>query len=163
MLRIRLARVGRKHDPSYRVIVTERGRAPQPGNYVEQVGTYDARSDEHDLKPERIEHWISNGAQPSETVHNLLVKAGVIEGDTTNPLPKKSPIKKEGGSDEEPKSETDSSEPDEEEAGEDTEEDSSTTEEEVEDDEVEQEDEESEEPQEEGEEGEEDEENQDAS
>lgn len=95
MLRIRLARVGRKHDPSYRVIVTERGRAPQPGNYVEQLGTYDARSDEYDLKPERIEHWISNGAQPSETVHNLLVKAGIIEDDTVNPLPNKSPVETE--------------------------------------------------------------------
>lgn len=95
MLRIRLSRVGRKHDPSYRMIVTEKGRGPQTGNYVEQVGTYDARSDEHDLKSDRITYWIDNGAQPSDTVHNLLVKAGVIEADTVNPLPKKTPIAKE--------------------------------------------------------------------
>ena len=92
MLRIRLSRVGRKHDPSYRIIVTEKGRGPQTGNYVEQVGTYNARSDEHNLKADRITHWISVGAQPSDTVHNLLLKAGVIEGETVNPLPKKTPI-----------------------------------------------------------------------
>jgi len=101
MLRIRLSRVGRKHDPSYRVIVTEKGRGPQTGNYVEQVGTYDARSDEHNLKADRITHWISVGAQPSDTVHNLLLKAGVIEGDTVNPLPKKTPIVSEEDSSEE--------------------------------------------------------------
>lgn len=92
MLRIRLSRVGRKHDPSYRMIVTEKGRAPQTGNYVEQVGTYDARSDEHSLKDERISYWLSVGAQPSDTVHNLLVKAGILDAPTVNPLPKKSPI-----------------------------------------------------------------------
>lgn len=95
MLRIRLSRVGRKHDPSYRMIVTEKGRGPQTGDYVEQVGTYDARSDEYELKPERIEHWLSVGAQPSDTVHNLLVKAEVLEDETVNPLPKKSPIASE--------------------------------------------------------------------
>lgn len=74
------------------MIVTEKGRGPQTGNYVEQVGTYDARSDEHNLKADRITHWISVGAQPSDTVHNLLLKAGVIKGETVNPLPKKTPI-----------------------------------------------------------------------
>ena len=99
MLRIRLSRVGRKHDPSYRVIVTEKGRGPQTGNYVEQVGTYDARSDEYTFKGERITHWIDNGAQPSDTVHNLLLQAGIIEGETVNPLPKKSPIVSESEED----------------------------------------------------------------
>jgi len=92
MLKIRLARVGRKHDPSYRVIVTEKGRGPQTGAYHEKLGTYDARSDEYELKDERIEHWLSEGAQPSDTVHNLLVKAEIIDDDTVNPLPNKSPV-----------------------------------------------------------------------
>jgi len=92
MLKIRLARVGRKHDPSYRVIVTEKGRGPQTGAYHEKLGTYDARSDEYELKSERIEHWLAEGAQPSDTVHNLLVKAEIIDDDTINPLPKKSPV-----------------------------------------------------------------------
>lgn len=92
MLRIRLSRVGRKHDPSYRLVVTEKGRAPQTGAYVEQLGTYDARSDEYELKSERISYWISEGAQPTDTVHNLLVQAGIIDGETVNPLPQKSPV-----------------------------------------------------------------------
>lgn len=83
------------------MIVTEKGRGPQTGDYVEQVGTYDARSDEYNLKPERIEHWLSVGAQPSDTVHNLLVKAEVIDDDTVNPLPKKSPIVSESDEEEE--------------------------------------------------------------
>jgi small subunit ribosomal protein S16 len=93
MLRIRLARVGRKHDPSFRMIVTEKSRGPQTGNYVEQVGTYNARGDQApELKPDRIAHWLSVGAQPSDTVHNLLVRAEIIDDDTVNPLPKKTPI-----------------------------------------------------------------------
>jgi small subunit ribosomal protein S16 len=92
MLRIRLRRVGRKHDPSYQLIVAEKGRGPQTGDYVEKVGTYDARSDEYELKGERIEYWMSEGAQPTDTVHNLLVKAGIVEDETVNPLPKKSPV-----------------------------------------------------------------------
>lgn len=106
MLRIRLSRVGRKHDPSYRVIVTEKGRGPQTGAYVEKLGTYDPRSDEYDLKAERIQHWISEGAKPSDTMHNLLVKAEIIEGDTINPLPKKSPVVAE-----EPEEDDDTQEP----------------------------------------------------
>lgn len=95
MLKIRLKRTGRKHDPSYQVIVTEKGRAPQTGAYKEKLGTYDPRSDEHDLRDERIEHWLSEGAQPSDTVHNLLVKAGILEEETVNPLPNKSPVEGE--------------------------------------------------------------------
>ena len=112
MLRIRLSRVGRKHDPSYRVIVTEKGRGPQTGNYVEQVGTYDARTDEHELKGERINYWIDNGAQPSDTVHNLLITAGIIEGETVNPLPKKSPIVSEEPEEDEGESEEEAGEAD---------------------------------------------------
>lgn len=74
------------------MIVTERGRGPQTGDYVEMVGTYDARTDKHELKAERITHWLSVGAQPSDTVHNLLVKADILDADTVNPLPKKTPI-----------------------------------------------------------------------
>lgn len=95
MLRIRLSRVGRKHDPSYRVVVTEKSQPPQSGSYVEQVGTYNPKNDELQLRAERITHWISCGAQPSDTVHNLLVKTGVLDDDTVNPLPQKSPVIKE--------------------------------------------------------------------
>lgn len=101
MLRIRLRRVGRKHDPSYQVIVAEKGRGPQTGDFVEKVGTYDARSDEYDLKDERITYWLSEGAQPTDTVHNLIAKAGITDADTVNPLPQKSPVTQEQKEEEE--------------------------------------------------------------
>ena len=103
--------------------MTERGRGPQTGNYVEQVGTYDARSDEYSLKDERISYWLSVGAQPSDTVHNLLVKAGIIDAPTVNPLPKKSPIVSE-----EPEEAAEAAETDEAELSENTESEEETAE-----------------------------------
>ncbi len=92
MLKIRLKRVGRKHDPSYRVVVTEKHRGPKSGKYIENLGSYDARTDTREIKGDRVKHWMSVGAQLSDTVHNLLVKEGIIEGKAKNVLPKKSPI-----------------------------------------------------------------------
>lgn len=88
MLTIRLSRVGRKNDPSFRVIVVESKRKPQPGNYLENVGSYDPRTDRIELKADRIKHWISNGAQVSDTVHNLLVSQKIIDAKKINILPK---------------------------------------------------------------------------
>lgn len=88
MLTIRLSRVGRKNDPSFRVIVVESKRKPQPGNYLENVGTYDPRADRAVLKADRIKHWISQGATVSDTVHNLLVSQKIIDAKKINILPK---------------------------------------------------------------------------
>lgn len=79
MLKLRLKRVGRRHDPSFRVVVTE-NTAPPKGKYLEAVGFYNARLKQIKLDAERIRHWLSVGAQPTDTVHNLLVKEGVVEG-----------------------------------------------------------------------------------
>ena len=88
MLTIRLSRVGRKNDPSFRVIVVESKRKPQPGNYLENVGSYDPRVDRVELKADRIKYWISMGATVSDTVHNILVSQKVIDGKKINILPK---------------------------------------------------------------------------
>ena len=83
MLMMRLQRVGRKHDPSYRIVVTEKSRGPKSANYVEVLGNYDPRKDKKDavvIKSDRAEYWLSVGAQPSDTVHNILVGAGIKEG-----------------------------------------------------------------------------------
>ena len=88
MLMIRLQRVGRNNDPSYRVVVTEKATGPQSGKYLEMVGSYDARKDSQTFDGERIKYWISKGAQLSPTVHNLLLDAGVVEGKKINVLPK---------------------------------------------------------------------------
>ena len=95
MLKIRLQRVGRKNDPSFRIVVTEStNAAKKSGRFAEVLGSYDARHGEPQIKADRVKHWIGMGAQVSDTVHNLLIKQGVIEGKAKNPLPKKTAIKK---------------------------------------------------------------------
>ena len=94
MLKIRLQRVGRKHDPSYRVILTDARQGPKSGKFIEILGFYDAVRKVKKIKADRVKHWISNGAQVSDTVHNILVSEKVIEGKKVNVLPKKTPIKK---------------------------------------------------------------------
>lgn len=89
MLAIRLTRVGKKKDASFRVIVIDSKRKVQAGNYLEMVGSYDPRVDRAELNAERIKHWISQGAKPSDTVHNLLVTKGIIDAKKINVLPKK--------------------------------------------------------------------------
>ena len=88
MLTIRLSRVGRKNDPSFRVIVVESKRKPQPGNYLEMVGSYNPKTSHVDLKADRIKHWMSMGATVSDTVHNLLVSNKIIDAKKINILPK---------------------------------------------------------------------------
>lgn len=75
---IRFQRVGRRNDPAYRMVVTERRSKPHSIG-VETVGSYHPKTKHTVLASERILHWISKGAQVSDTVHNLLVKKAVIK------------------------------------------------------------------------------------
>ncbi|MEY2640625.1 MAG: hypothetical protein RL150_18 [Candidatus Parcubacteria bacterium] len=96
MLKIRLQRTGRKHEPTYRVVLTDSKNGPKSGKFLEILGNYDARrNDETQLKKERIQHWVAQGAQVSDTIHNLLVSHDVIKGEKKNVLPQKTPIRKE--------------------------------------------------------------------
>lgn len=95
MLTIRLTRVGKKKDSSFRLVVIESKRKIQAGNYLEMVGSYDPRIDKVDLKADRIKHWISMGATVSDTVHNLLVSNKIIDAKKINVLPKKTVAKVE--------------------------------------------------------------------
>src|SRR3989338_11115039 len=79
MLVIRLQRVGRRHQPSYRLVVSER-RSKLGGPPVEDLGSYNPFSKTIAFKQERISHWMSIGAKPTTTVHNLLVKQGFVGG-----------------------------------------------------------------------------------
>lgn len=88
MLKIRLQRIGRINMPSYRLIVVEHTEGPKTGKFTEIVGTYNPRAKERKLDEARIKYWISVGAKPSDTVHNMLVSAGVIQGKKINVLPK---------------------------------------------------------------------------
>jgi small subunit ribosomal protein S16 len=89
MLMIRFQRIGRANDPAFRIAVLEKERAAQAGNIVEQLGTYNPKSKAVTLNKERILRWISMGAQPTDSIHNLLVSQKVIEGKKVNALPHK--------------------------------------------------------------------------
>ncbi len=97
MLAIRLQRVGRKHEPKFRVVLTDSKNGPKSGKFLELLGSYDARikNDVKQLKTDRIKALIANGAQLSDTLHNFLVHEKVIAGKKVNKLPKKTATKKE--------------------------------------------------------------------
>ncbi len=76
MVKIRLRRMGAKKAPYYRIVVAD-SRSPRDGRFIEEVGTYDPMADGQKLtvNQERVQYWISNGAQPTDTVRGLLKKA----------------------------------------------------------------------------------------
>lgn len=80
MLVIRFLRTGKKNQPFFRIVVTDKKNPPRGGRFLEVVGFFNPLTKEKNLKTERIKHWLSVGAQPSDTVHNLLVAEKVIEG-----------------------------------------------------------------------------------
>lgn len=79
MLKIRLFRIGKKHQPSYKIVVVDRKKAPKGGRFVDELGFLNPKTKEKSLDKEKAKHWISKGAQPSDTVHNLLIKEEVIK------------------------------------------------------------------------------------
>lgn len=95
---IRLQRTGRKHEPTFRVVLTDSKNGPKSGKYLKNLGWYDSRL-ENDAKKqldvEEIKGWMSKGAKLSMTLHNFLVSSKVIEGKKLNALPKKTVQKKE--------------------------------------------------------------------
>ena len=78
MVKIRLRRVGRKHNPIYRVVVAD-SRSPRDGSFIEIIGHYNPQTDPATVRIDRdkAELWLSRGAKPSETVASLLTKAGI--------------------------------------------------------------------------------------
>ena len=95
MLKIRLQRTGRKNDPHFRLICTESILKPKTTQFTEILGTFNVKAGIFEAKKDRVNYWISVGAQVTPTVHNLLISKGIIEGKKKNVLPKKTPQKKE--------------------------------------------------------------------
>ncbi|MFA6502722.1 MAG: 30S ribosomal protein S16 [Candidatus Paceibacterota bacterium] len=91
MLMIRFQRIGRTNDPAFRIAVLEKERAAKAGNIVELLGTYNPRSKALTLNEESVKAWLAKGAQPTDSIKNLLINKGVIEGKKVNALPKKTP------------------------------------------------------------------------
>lgn len=79
MLSIRLSRIGKKHQPAYRLVVMDRRQDPW-SDYLENLGSYDPFSKKAELKAERVKYWLSVGAQPSPTAWNLLVNQKLVQG-----------------------------------------------------------------------------------
>ena len=79
-VKIRLKRLGAKKAPFYRVVVAD-SRYPRDGRFIEEIGYYNPLTNPVDIKidSEKAQKWISNGAQPTETVKSLLKKAGITE------------------------------------------------------------------------------------
>lgn len=78
MVKIRLKRMGAHKKPFYRVVVAD-SRTPRDGRFIEEIGIYNPLKDPAEIKidKEAAEKWLSNGAQPTDTVRALLKKSGV--------------------------------------------------------------------------------------
>ena len=78
-VKIRLRRMGAKKAPFYRVVVAD-SRYPRDGRFIEEIGTYNPLTDPSEFKvdAEKVQQWIKNGAQPTDTVKELLKKEGVL-------------------------------------------------------------------------------------
>jgi small subunit ribosomal protein S16 len=94
MLVIRFNRTGRRNAPLFRLVVQEKVTAPG-GRHVEVVGNWNPHKKEGAFKNDRILHWIEKGAQPSDSVHNLLVSQGVIDGEKRSIKVKKPEVSEE--------------------------------------------------------------------
>ena len=78
MVKLRLRRMGAKKRPSYRIVAAD-SRSPRDGDFIETVGFYDPLTEPSTIRVdlERARHWLSVGAQPTDTVRSLLTRAGV--------------------------------------------------------------------------------------
>jgi small subunit ribosomal protein S16 len=78
-VRIRLSRMGSKKRPFYRIVVAD-SRAPRDGRFVEVIGTYNPRTEpvEVQVDSERLQTWLTKGAEPTDTVRSLLKKKGLL-------------------------------------------------------------------------------------
>lgn len=79
-VKIRLRRTGAKKNPFYRIVVAD-SRYPRDGRFIEEIGTYDPLKTPADVKidADKAKQWIANGAQPTDTVKDILKKSGVID------------------------------------------------------------------------------------
>ncbi len=78
MVKLRLKRMGAKKQPSYRIVAAD-SRAPRDGRFIEEVGFYNPRSNEVKVNEEAALRWLTNGAQPTDTVRSILSKEGIMK------------------------------------------------------------------------------------
>ncbi len=87
MLKIRLKRTGRTNDPSFKIVVGEASFSLKSGKHLAYLGSYNPRTKHTVIDADQVKEWIAKGAQLSDTVHNLFLGKGIIEGKKRNVLP----------------------------------------------------------------------------
>jgi len=92
MLMMRLQRIGRRNEPHYKIVVIEKSKGPKSQKYVDILGSYNPKMGTVTLDETLAKDWLSKGVQPSDTVYNMLITKGLLEGRKKNVLPKKSPV-----------------------------------------------------------------------
>lgn len=80
MLVIRYRRIGKKNQPSFKIVVIDKRKSSRGGRFVEILGFYNPLTKKKNIKKERAQYWLSKGAKPSDAIHNLLIEAKIIEG-----------------------------------------------------------------------------------
>ena len=80
MVKMRLRRLGAKKAPFYRVVVAD-SRYPRDGRFIEEIGYYNPQTEPAEIKidADKAKDWLVKGAQPTETVRNLLKKSGIVD------------------------------------------------------------------------------------
>lgn len=93
MLMLRLQRIGRRNEAHFKIVVIEKSKGPKSQKYVDIVGSYNPKLGRVQMDEEKVKTHLANGVQPSDTVRNMLIEKGLLEGRKVNNLPKKSPTK----------------------------------------------------------------------
>lgn len=90
MVKLRLKRMGRKHEPHYRIVATD-SRSPRDGRFIEELGWFNPKAKDvlYKINSEGIKKWLSNGAQPSYAVKSILIKEGIVERDKKDIIERK--------------------------------------------------------------------------
>jgi small subunit ribosomal protein S16 len=92
---LRLKRVGRRNDPSYRIVVVDKRTGPKSGKYVDELGSYQPKPGAFSVDVEKARRWLSVGVKLSDTVHNMFVTKGIIDASKINAPLKKTVAEKE--------------------------------------------------------------------
>ena len=94
MLKIKLQRTGRKHEPTFRLLLTDSKNSTKTGKFLEVLGSHDFRKDNTEIKKDRVLYWMKQGVKPTPTVNNLLITHKIIEAKKINVQPRRTPKEK---------------------------------------------------------------------
>ena len=92
MLMLRLQRIGRRNEAHFKIVVIEKTKGPKSQKYVDIIGSYNPKLGRVQLDADKVKKHLANGVQPSDTVRNILISEGLLEGRKVNVLPQKSPV-----------------------------------------------------------------------